>query len=177
MWLCCAQTYANGERQAFNTSGFNSTCSDLIVGPMNSGRMNISFGCYGARASSEIDDFELYVSIPAQLLEPIAKSLLRLSQKSIPEERKKIYLHPVMDKIGARRSMGKGSEPTGVDIFIEEEQCIGCGLCMDFCPSSVLSIRERDGKKVAAVLRSEACSACYTCVGQCPSQAIQLSHK
>jgi uncharacterized protein (DUF169 family) len=122
MWICCAQTYHSGERQSFKTSGFNSACADLVIQPMKTGEMNISFGCYGARASSEIDDFELYLSIPAPLLTPIAQSLLKLGQKSIPEERKKIYLHPVMDKIGSRRS--KQKEDGQAQIYIDEEQCM-----------------------------------------------------
>ncbi|MCB8814825.1 DUF169 domain-containing protein [Desulfosporosinus shakirovi] len=176
MWLCCAQTYHNGERQAFKTSGFNSTCADLIVQPMNTGEMNISFGCYGARASSEIDDFELYLSVPTHLLEPMAQSLQKLAQKSIPEERKKIYLHPVMDKIGSRRPESKGDSAARVEIFIDSDQCLGDGLCVDFCPTGVLEMVEKDGRKVATAVHPEACSACYTCVGQCSEQAIQLSY-
>lgn len=177
MWLCCAQTYYNGERQSFKTSGFNSACADLIVQVMNTKEMNISFGCYGARASSEIDDFELYLSVPTHLLEPIAQSLLKLSQKSIPEERKKIYLHPVMDRIGSRRPDSKGDgSGASVEIFIDTDQCMGDGLCTDFCPSGVLEIVEIEGRNVAKALRPEACSACYTCVGQCPRKAIQLSY-
>ncbi|WP_434510771.1 DUF169 domain-containing protein [Desulfitobacterium sp. AusDCA] len=176
MWLCCSQTYANGQRQNFKTSGFNSTCADLIVQPMKTGEMNISFGCYGARASSEIDDFELYLSIPAQRLEPIAQSLLKLSQKSIPEERKKIYMQPVMDKIGTRRPEINESG-AGVEIFIDTDQCLGDGLCSAFCPTGVLEIEEIDGRKVARAAHPEDCSACYTCVGQCPQKAIQLSYR
>ncbi|BAE85319.1 DUF169 domain-containing protein [Desulfitobacterium hafniense] len=175
MWLCCAQTYATGERQDFKTSGFNSACADLIVQTMTSGEMNISFGCYGARASSEIDDFELYLAIPTALLEPIAQALLKLSQKSIPEERKKIYLHPVMDKVGSRRAQSQG-EGARVELFVDTERCMGDGLCVDFCPSGVLAMVEAGDRKVAQALHPDACSACYTCVGQCPQQAIQLSY-
>lgn len=174
MWICCAQTYQSGERQSFKTSGFNSTCADLVVQPMKTGEMNISFGCYGARASSEINDFELYLSLPLALLEPIAHSLLKLGQKSIPEERKKIYLPPVMDKVGARRSE-RGTEDSGqVQIFIDEEHCRGDGLCVAFCPSSVLEITEKNGRQVAQAIKPELCSMCYTCVGQCPQRAIQI---
>jgi uncharacterized protein (DUF169 family)/NAD-dependent dihydropyrimidine dehydrogenase PreA subunit len=177
MWLCCAQTYANGERQNFKTSGFNSTCADLVVQPMRTGEMNISFGCYGARASSEIDDFELYLSIPASLLEPVVQSLLKLNRKSIPEERKKIYLHPVMDQIGLRRgALGQDQEGKSVQIFIDEEQCLGDGICAAFCPSAVLAIEEKDGRNIAAVVKADSCSRCYTCVGQCPQRAIQISY-
>lgn len=177
MWLCCAQTYHSGIRQTFKTSGFNSTCADLIIQPMNHGEMNISFGCYGARASSEIDDFELYLSVPASMLEPIARSLQKLSQKSIPEERRKIYLHPVMDQIGSRRRDSKKDRTANpVEIFIDENQCLGDGLCVDFCPASVLEIKEKNGRRTAEAVRPELCSLCYTCVGQCPQRTIQLSY-
>jgi len=174
MWICCAQTYHSGQRQNFKTSGFNSTCADLIIQPMKTGEMNISFGCYGARAASEINDFELYLSVPAASLEPIVESLQKLGQKSIPEERRKIYLHPVMDKIGARRS--DPADPSSpVEVFIDEELCRGDGLCVAFCPAAVLEIKEENGRKVAAAVKPELCSMCYTCVGQCPQKAIQLS--
>jgi uncharacterized protein (DUF169 family)/NAD-dependent dihydropyrimidine dehydrogenase PreA subunit len=177
MWLCCAQTYASGERQVFKTSGFNSTCADLVIEPMNTGEMNISFGCYGARASSEIDDFELYFSIPISLLEPICRSLLNLSQKSIPEERRKVYLPPVLDKVGARRSESRDSrENQNIKIYIDEELCLGDGLCVAFCPASVLELKEEGGRQVARAGQPQLCSLCYTCVGQCPEKAIQISY-
>lgn len=176
MWLCCAQTYHNGARQNFKTSGFNSTCADLVIQPMKTGEMNISFGCYGARASSEINDFELYLSVPTALLEPVVQSLLQLSRKSIPEERSKVYLHPVMDKVGSRRdNPQEGKTRKNIQIFIAEEQCTGDGLCAAFCPSSVLEIKDREGRQVAEAVHPELCSLCYTCVGQCPQKAIQIS--
>lgn len=175
MWMCCALTYATGERQYFKTSGFNSTCADLVVQPMQSGEMNISFGCYGARASSEIDDFELYLSVPVPLLEPMARSLLKLSQKSIPEERQKIYLHPVLDRVGSRKpEAGEGAQ---VEIFIDTERCLGDGLCVAFCPAGVLELVEGAGGQQARAVHPEKCSACYTCAGQCPQRAIQLAYR
>ncbi|HHY59244.1 MAG TPA: 4Fe-4S binding protein [Clostridia bacterium] len=175
MWMCCALTYATGERQYFKTSGFNSTCADLVVQPMQSGEMNVSFGCYGARASSEIDDFELYLSVPVPLLEPMARSLLKLSQKSIPEERQKIYLHPVLDRVGSRKpEAGEGAQ---VEIFIDTERCLGDGLCVAFCPAGVLELVEGAGGQQARAVHPEKCSACYTCAGQCPQRAIQLAYR
>jgi len=177
MWLCCAQTYHSGERQSFLTSGFNSTCADLVIQPMKTGEMNISFGCYGARASSEIDDFELYLSVPAPLLEPIVHSLVKLGQKSIPEERKKVYLPPVLDKVGSRRGDApKGTDTHGVQVFIDEKQCLGDGLCAAFCPSGVIEIKEESGMRKAVAMHPELCSMCYTCAGQCPQKAIQISN-
>lgn len=175
MWLCCAQTYGTGDRQTFKTSGYNSTCADLVVQPMKTGEMNISFGCYGARASSEIDDFELYVSVPTSMLEPIVQSLQKLGKKSIPEERRKICIHPVMDKVGSRRGSNNDNTSDTIEVFIDQEQCVGDGLCVAFCPEAVLELVEKDGQKVAKAVHPELCSLCYTCVSQCPQKVIQLS--
>lgn len=170
MWLCCAKTYATGERQVFRTSGYNSTCADLTVQVMNSGEMNVSFGCYGARASSEIDDFEQYVSLPYNHMPLLAEALQKLSVKSIPEERRKIYMPPVMDNV----SRPGQEEKVKMEVLIDSVRCKACGLCEAFCPASVFEIIENGGAKQINVINAPACSACYTCVGQCPERAIQL---
>lgn len=178
MWLCCAQSYYTGERQTFNTSGYNSTCADLTVQPMQTGQMNVSFGCYGSRAASDIDDFELYVSVLAAKLEPVACALQQLAKKSIPEERQKIYAHPVLERVGSRLLPGDSEEGNPmIRINIDEETCLGDGICVDFCPYGVLEMKEKDGRPVVDVVRLESCTACYTCVGQCPSRAIQVLHQ
>ncbi|WP_258360358.1 DUF169 domain-containing protein [Moorella sulfitireducens] len=172
MWLCMAQSYNSGERHSFNTSGYNSTCADLTVQPMQTGKMNISFGCYGGRASSDIDDFELYLSLPAAQLEMVARSLQKLAQKSIPEARHKIYMPPVLDKVGAPEK--KRGDVPAVQISIDAAKCLGEGLCADFCPYGVLVMEEHDGRQVPVVKNPEQCTACYTCVGQCPAGVIQV---
>lgn len=170
MWLCCASTYGNGERQVFNTSGYNSTCADLTVQVMKSQKMNISFGCYGARASSDVEDFEVYVSIPYGQLAALVESLEKLSAKSIPEARRRLYMPPVIDNV-ARPDQAGGER---VEVVIDEDRCLGCGLCEAFCPESVLQLAAAGGEQKARVIAGEKCCACYTCVGQCPQQAIQL---
>jgi uncharacterized protein (DUF169 family)/NAD-dependent dihydropyrimidine dehydrogenase PreA subunit len=173
MWLCCASTYATGTRQVFHTSGYNAACADLTVNVMKTGSMNISFGCYGARASSEMDDFELFVSVPYAQLPKLVESLQKLSLKSMPESRNKIYMPPVMDNVN------QPGVPSGnaVDLLIDSGRCDGCGLCEAFCPGAVIEMYEIDGGKKAHPVLIENCSACYTCVGQCPNKAIQLKHR
>lgn len=171
MWLCCASTYASGKRQVFNTSGYNSTCADLTVQVMKNQEMNISFGCYGARAASDINDFELYVSVPYSQIETLAQALQKLSVKSIPEERNKIYMPPIMDNLVPSGDQLK----TGIDVLVDKERCNGCGLCEAFCPAVVFEMVEEHGERKAQPNAAERCSACYTCVGQCPQKCIQLS--
>ncbi|MBP2649244.1 MAG: putative ArCR [Firmicutes bacterium] len=170
MWLCAASTYSTGERQIFNTSGYNSTCADLTVQVMTSQKMNISFGCYGARASSDVADFEVYVSVPYRDLAVLIEALKKLSLKSIPEARRRIYMPPIMDNV---LQVGE-AEKEQVEIIIDRERCSGCGLCAAFCPEAMLEVIAVGDKKKAVVSKSGGCCCCYTCVGQCSQKAIQL---
>ncbi|GFE59882.1 DUF169 domain-containing protein [Geobacter sp. AOG2] len=170
MWLCCAVSYGSGERQLFQTSGYNSTCSDLTVQVMKSQKMNISFGCYGARAISDINDFEAYLSVPFAQLPSLVESLKKLSVKSIPEARRKIYMPPVIDNVGQTGDTGSYA----VQVKVNEERCNGCGLCAAFCPESVLEMDFEGEYPKAVAVAPDKCCTCYTCVGQCPQKAIQL---
>ncbi len=58
--------------------------------------------------------------------------------------------------------------------IIDEEKCQGCGECVEICPSGVLELQEKDGKKVAVVVNQEECLACRACEAQCPNNAITV---
>jgi NAD-dependent dihydropyrimidine dehydrogenase PreA subunit len=176
MWLCCAASYSSGERHVFHTSGYNSTCADLTVQVMKSQQMNISFGCYGARAISDISDFEAYVSVPFKLLPSLVESLQKLSVKSIPEARRRIYMPPVIDNVALPGQIDADSV-NSVTIRIDEARCNGCGLCEAFCPEAVIKMVTADSGPKALASTVEKCCACYTCVGQCPQKAIQLKFR
>jgi uncharacterized protein (DUF169 family)/Pyruvate/2-oxoacid:ferredoxin oxidoreductase delta subunit len=173
MWLCCASSYGSGERHVFHTSGYNSTCADLTVQVMKSQKMNISFGCYGARAISDINDFEAYLSVPFSQIHSLVESLENLSVKSIPEARRKIYMPPVVDNV----ALSGQEDVYSVKIRINQNHCNGCGLCEAFCPEAVIEMKIIDGVSKACAAVAEKCCACYTCVGQCPQKAIQLELK
>ena len=54
---------------------------------------------------------------------------------------------------------------------IEREWCKGCGICVHFCPKSVLKLD--DEQKVHAA-KPDACICCRLCEYRCPDLAIEV---
>lgn len=53
---------------------------------------------------------------------------------------------------------------------VNEEKCIRCGMCLEVCPHSVLSL---NGGKVKIKDR-DACMECGACAQNCPTGAIAV---
>ena len=62
--------------------------------PKSHKKINISFGCYGGRASSDVGDDMMMIGIPVELMPDVVKGVKELSKRVIPQERDKIYLPP-----------------------------------------------------------------------------------
>ena len=58
-------------------------------------------------------------------------------------------------------------------IQIDEEKCIGCGLCANACKQSAIQII--DGK--AKVVRDDYCDGLGNCLPVCPVEAISFSDR
>lgn len=62
-----------------------------------------------------------------------------------------------------------------MEIYIDVEVCKGCGLCVFYCPRSVLRLSDQRNKKgytVAEVYDLEDCVGCKLCEIGCPDIAI-----
>lgn len=53
---------------------------------------------------------------------------------------------------------------------IDQEKCIGCGLCVECCPMDVIRMDPDTGK--ARVYYIAECQCCVNCEDACPAGAI-----
>jgi heterodisulfide reductase subunit A len=74
----------------------------------------------------------------------------------------------------ARASILMGNKKVKTDAItavVDEDLCIGCGLCEELCPYGAPKIE--DGKsKVREIL----CRGCGSCAAECPRRAITMRH-
>jgi heterodisulfide reductase subunit A len=54
---------------------------------------------------------------------------------------------------------------------VNEDLCVGCGLCSNLCPYEAIEIKVKDGKRVSHV-NEALCKGCGTCVAACASGAM-----
>ncbi len=57
-----------------------------------------------------------------------------------------------------------------VTLALDQEKCIGCGMCLTVCPQEVLSMDNGS----AAVSNRDRCMECGACARNCPVEAITV---
>jgi len=74
----------------------------------------------------------------------------------------------------ARASILMGNRKVRTDAItavVDEELCIGCGLCEEICPYGAPKIEEGKSK-----VREILCRGCGSCAAECPRRAITMRH-
>lgn len=56
---------------------------------------------------------------------------------------------------------------------VNSDNCVGCRMCVDACPSGALSSKF-NGSILTIILNSELCTGCGSCVDICPFNALEL---
>jgi heterodisulfide reductase subunit A len=54
---------------------------------------------------------------------------------------------------------------------VNQDLCIGCGLCQEICPYQAMTIQNKKSKTIPAL-----CGGCGTCASTCPEHAITMKH-
>lgn len=61
-------------------------------------------------------------------------------------------------------------------IKVDVQKCQGDGDCVETCPTTIFTLEEVAGKKIAVVSGNvEDCLGCESCVSICPTGAISLT--
>jgi heterodisulfide reductase subunit A len=59
---------------------------------------------------------------------------------------------------------------------VNQELCIGCGMCEANCPFGAIRLHEVAGKGYRAETISASCKGCGVCAASCPQRAIDMKH-
>ncbi|WP_406660179.1 4Fe-4S binding protein [Methanolobus sp. ZRKC3] len=54
--------------------------------------------------------------------------------------------------------------------IIKADECVGCGACIDECPSEAITLNADN----IAVVDADECIDCAACVDVCPTDAIAM---
>lgn len=55
-------------------------------------------------------------------------------------------------------------------VIIDEKRCVGCGLCVDFCPEGMVAMDPESEKAV----KCDLCGGDPLCVAACPTHALEF---
>lgn len=58
-----------------------------------------------------------------------------------------------------------------VNLYFDEEKCIGCGICIDVCPHEVF---EQVDSRTVTVKDKDRCMECGACALNCPVDAVEV---
>ena len=91
---------------------------------------------------------------PKPLDETIAQAQAAAAKAAIPLVKGHVNVDPIVSKVN-------------------EDQCIGCGLCASLCPFNAIQMKKVEKKRKAETL-SASCKACGICASHCPTFAISM---
>ncbi|WP_404810317.1 indolepyruvate ferredoxin oxidoreductase subunit alpha [Methanoculleus receptaculi] len=56
-----------------------------------------------------------------------------------------------------------------MEIYVDKDACVGCGLCVKDCPMHVYELQDN----VSVAVRPNNCMGCLSCHEICPAQALE----
>ena len=80
-------------------------------------------------------------------------------------------LYRLAGYFGQRAYFGHKTGSYSSKLKIDNDKCIGCGLCAKLCPMKNITIKEHKA------VSYDRCTMCYRCINKCPEQALTLLGK
>jgi len=102
MWVALAYLNEEGGRLDFSTSILQAACVDSVVLPFLSGRINMSFGCYGCRDATDAASSEALLGFPGDKLPMVTENLTFLKSQAIDRSRAKKVFQAFAQRTGMR---------------------------------------------------------------------------
>ncbi|MDD4000694.1 MAG: 4Fe-4S binding protein [Bacilli bacterium] len=66
-------------------------------------------------------------------------------------------------------------------LYFRNEDCKGCGLCVEFCPTKILELdlnkMNEKGYNLIKIIDLERCIACGFCALMCPDSVIDVERQ
>jgi len=93
---------------------------------------------------------------PKPIEEAISQALAAAGKAAIPLAKGLVSVEPIVSSV-------------------DEEKCIGCGLCESLCAFSAIRVVSKNGVNRAQSI-SASCKGCGLCAANCPQQAISMGH-
>lgn len=91
---------------------------------------------------------------PKPMDEIIAQAQAAAAKASIPLVKGEVAVDPIVSNV-------------------DQEKCIGCGLCVNLCPYKAIEMVQVDKKRKARTIVAS-CKACGICASHCPTLAISM---
>ena len=99
----------------------------------------------------------------------------RFPNQTVPEneiealKRTARALEARLDSLRARiGQMEQGHATLNFVAIVDEEECVGCGICMDTCPAEAIQLEQ------FVRVDPKRCTGCGGCIERCPQGAISL---
>jgi len=93
---------------------------------------------------------------PKPIEESISQALAAAGKAAIPLSKGSVSVEPIVSSV-------------------DEEKCIGCGLCESMCPFAAIRLISKNGVNKAETIPAS-CKGCGLCAASCPQQAITMGH-
>lgn len=76
--------------------------------------------------------------------------------------------------------MGLLKAPDNTPVWVNEDRCKACDLCVSVCPSGTLAMQLEERRvlgKIVKVIHPESCIGCQECELHCPDFAISVADR